>query len=55
MRKVQMLFIAMVLMVVPSLVAQGPPAQPLTEKELVDILKSKQQRPEAAKISSSAG
>jgi tetratricopeptide (TPR) repeat protein len=50
MKKVQMLFIAMVLMVVPSLVAQGPPAMPLSEKELVDILKSKQQRPEAAKI-----
>ncbi|MGA2629145.1 MAG: tetratricopeptide repeat protein [Terriglobia bacterium] len=50
MRKVQMLFIAMVLMVVPSLLAQGPPAMPLSEKELVDILKSKQQRPEAAKI-----
>ena len=50
MKKVWMVFIAMVLMVVPSLVAQGPPAMPLSEKELVDILKSKQQRPEAAKI-----
>ncbi len=50
MKKVQMLFIAMVLMVVPSLLAQGPPAMPLSEKELVDILKSKQQRPEAGRI-----
>lgn len=50
MKKVQMLFIAMVLMVVLSLVAQGPPAPPLTEKELIDILKSKQQRPQAAAI-----
>src|SRR5512136_1455165 len=50
MKKVKMLFIAMVLMVVPLLVAQGPPALPLTEKELVDILKSKQQRTQAAQI-----
>jgi tetratricopeptide (TPR) repeat protein len=50
MEKVQMVFIAMVLMVVPTLLAQGPPAMPLTEKELIDILKSKQQRPQAATI-----
>jgi len=50
MKKALMVLIAAILVVAGSLLAQGPPAAPLTEKELVDILKSKQQRPQAATI-----
>jgi tetratricopeptide (TPR) repeat protein len=40
----------MLLVSVSSLMAQGPPAPPLTAKELIDVLKSKQERPQAASI-----
>jgi tetratricopeptide (TPR) repeat protein len=45
-----MVLTAVVLATAGSLIAQGPPALPLKEKELVEILKSKQFRPQAAAI-----
>jgi len=50
MRSALMILIALVLTVAGGLVAQGPPAMPLTEKELVNILKDKQFRAQAAAI-----
>jgi tetratricopeptide (TPR) repeat protein len=45
-----MVLIGMVLAAVAGLIAQGPPALPLTAKELVQILKSKEHRAQAAAI-----
>jgi tetratricopeptide (TPR) repeat protein len=50
MQKVLITVIAGVLWAGSSLLAQGPPPPPLTQKELVDILKSKQQSAQAAVI-----
>jgi tetratricopeptide (TPR) repeat protein len=50
MKKALILLLAGVLMSVPALFAQGPPPPPLTQKELVDILKSKAQSAQAAAI-----
>jgi len=50
MRKAIVVILAGVLMGASALLAQGPPAPPLTQKELVDILKSKQQSAQAAAI-----
>ena len=50
MRKAIVVILAGVLMGASALLAQGPPAPPLTQKELVDILKSKQYSAQAAAI-----
>jgi tetratricopeptide (TPR) repeat protein len=50
MRSALMVLTTMVLAAAGSLIAQGPPALPLTAKELVEILKSKEHRPHAAAI-----
>ena len=50
MRKAIIVLFAGVLLGAGALLAQGPPPPPLTQKELVDILKSKQQSAQAAAI-----
>lgn len=55
MRKALTSFIAMILTVTASLLAQGPPAPPLSQREVMELLKSKQYAPNAAAILESRG
>ncbi len=50
MRKAWIFIFAGILMSAVALLAQGPPPPPLSPKEIVDILKSKQQAPQAVAI-----
>lgn len=50
MKRALIVFIALVLGASGTLLAQGPPAPPLTEKEVIDLLKSKQPHQQSAQV-----
>ncbi len=55
MRTALAIFIATILAVTGALLAQGPPAPPISQKNLIDILKSKEHAPNAVAIVESRG